>query len=145
MTEEMHRIVLRHAEQRGAESERDAVDAAENRADRGERRDTRTGDRQDAEHRGRDASIRDEHQHDHADRVERADPRRFRLRLVLHQHGERAGAAGRQRDLRVGARFLEVLANGARPLAPAHSGSNAAALVATTRMARLPSLSNHTS
>ena len=89
MTEQMHRVVLRDADQREAERERDAVNGAEDRADRG-----KPGQPQRWRAAARSArccrcaAIGDQQQHDHADGRGRAERLRLPARALLHQHRE---------------------------------------------------------
>ena len=129
MAEEMNRIVLRDADQREAERERDAMHGAEHRAHRGQARDAGGRERQGAQARRcrrcdtRAAASRS---------CRSSQPRRATEpgpRARLHQHREIAGAAhGQCRTVCVAASLLQrLLELGERRVAGA-SGSNAAAL-----------------
>ena len=145
MAEQMHRIVLRDADQREAERERDAVHRAEHRADRRKPGDAGAGDAAARRARRRRAPIRDEQQHDQADRCRscRASVASACVRPFISTENA-PGPLTVMRTVcspRVSSKCLRKAA----AACSWPSGSNAAAFVATTRMALSPALSNHTS
>ena len=93
VTEEVHRVVLRDADEGEPECERDAVHRAEGGADGGEAGEAGARERQQAEHQHGHAAIGDQQQQHHAERGEPAEPLRLPLGALLHEHREGAGAA----------------------------------------------------
>ena len=92
MAEEMDRIVLRDADQREAESKRDAVNLAVHEADRGEAGERRDRERQRREYEHAPAPIASDQEHHQPDRRRRPEPGRFPLRPLFHQGREAARA-----------------------------------------------------
>ena len=92
MTEEMNRIVLRNADEREPEGERDAVDIAIDGTDSGKTGERRGRERQGREHRHAPAPIGNDQQHDEPGRRRGSKPGRFALGAFLHQGGKTAGS-----------------------------------------------------
>ncbi len=107
VAEEVHRIVLGHADQREAERERDAMHGTEHGAHGREAGQPGAGERQQAEHEQPGTAVRDEQQHCHAECREAPKPLRLALGAFLHQHRECARAARHQLERRIGADLFE--------------------------------------
>jgi hypothetical protein len=107
VAEEVHRVVLRDADERESESEGDAVNRARQRADRCEAGEARTCERQQAEYKQAQAAIRDQQQNHHADRRKSSEPLGLCLGALLHEHREGAGSADREPKRRLGADRLK--------------------------------------
>ena len=96
MAEQVHRIVLDHADQGETECERDPVHAAKRKADRRQSGQASGRQRQRCQQQDARTAIRDQQQQQQADRIDDADDRGLVLGAVADQHRERAGTADRQ-------------------------------------------------
>jgi hypothetical protein len=93
MTQQMHRIVLRDADQREAEGERDSMHRAEQRAHGSQTREACTRERQYAEHDAAEATVGNQQQQDHPDCRRCTQSLRLSSCVLLDHHREFAGTA----------------------------------------------------